>query len=58
MFEEDAALELEKGIVVEDLDVVGIDVEEPELLVIPELDEEYPELCEKEKLDDDDPVEL
>ena len=58
MFEEDAALELEKGIVVEDLDVVGIDVEEPELLVIPELDEKYPELCEKEKLDDDDPVEL
>jgi len=39
-------------------------VEEPELLVdkvelvIPELDEEYPELCGKEKLDDDDPVEI
>lgn len=42
-------------------------MEEPGLLVdkvelvIPELDEEYPELCEEEKLDDkpdDDPVEL
>ena len=42
-------------------------MEEPKLLVdkaglvIPELDEEYPELCEKEKIDDkpdEDPVEL
>ena len=39
-------------------------MEEPELLVdkveflIPELDEEYPELCEKEKFHDDGPVEL
>jgi hypothetical protein len=39
-------------------------VEEPELLVdkvkfvISELDEEYPELCEKEKFHDDGLVEL
>jgi hypothetical protein len=34
-------------------------VEEPELLVDKvELDEEYPELCEKEKFHDDGPVEL
>lgn len=38
-------------------------MEEPELLadkvefVIPELGEEYPELSEKEKFHDDDPVE-
>lgn len=44
--------------------MVGIDVEELELLVdkvelvMPELDGEYPELCKKEKLDDDDLVEL